>query len=396
MVGDGPGAEIAALGQRPGGARVRTGSARGWCGASAEVSEGFRIALSAMLGARLRSFLTTLGIVIGVMTVIAIVAIIQGLNASFTAQIGNLGANTLYVSKFAWFAQGRGEWWAMRNRKDVGRPELEAIERDAGHAIAIAPQVGTRGTVTRLEREVSSVQVIGTNARYLDTGGGSVTVGRFLSDTDVDLSRNAVVLGYAVAERLFAGFPADAVMGKRVMVEGRPFTVIGTMAKRGQMLGMDMDSNVLLPYTTVLRDLGSRRSINIAVAADPEHLDALEDQLVGHPPARAAGPPGQAGRLRHQPAGAGAPDLPAAHRRALRRGHRGRAHHAGGGRHRDHEHHAGVGDRADPRDRRPPRAGRAPAHHPAPVPDRVVAGRGAGRRRRHRARARRRPGWWRW
>ncbi len=257
--------------------RLRQGAVR----AGAEVAEGFRIALSAMLAARLRSFLTTLGIVIGVMTVIAIVAIIQGLNASFTAQIANLGANTLYVSKFAWFAQGRGEWWAMRNRRDVGRQELEAIERDAGYAVAIAPQVGTRGTVTRLEEEVSSVQLIGTNARYLDTGGGSVSVGRFLSDTDVELSRSAVVLGHAVADRLFAGFPGDAVLGKRVNVEGKPFTVIGVMAKRGQMLGMDMDSNVLLPYTTVLRDLGSRRSINIAVAADAEHLDALEDQLVG-------------------------------------------------------------------------------------------------------------------
>ena len=141
--------------------------------------------------------------------------------------------------------------------------------------------MGTRGDVTRLEEEVSSVQLIGTNARYLDTGGGSVSVGRFLSDTDVELSRSAVVLGHAVAERLFAGFPGDAVLGKRVNVEGQPFTVIGVMAERGQMLGMDMDSNVLLPYTTVLRDLGSRRSINIAVAADAEHLDALEDQLVG-------------------------------------------------------------------------------------------------------------------
>ena len=249
--------------------------------ATAEVAEGFRIALSAMLGARLRSFLTTLGIVIGVMTVIAIVAIIQGLNASFTSQIGNLGANTLYVSKFAWFAQGRGEWWAMRNRKDLGKPELQAVEREATHALAIAPQVFTRGTLTRLDRELSNIQLIGTTARYLDTGAGSVTAGRFLSEVDVDLSRSAIVLGWTVAEQLFPGVRPAEMLGKRVNANGFPFTIVGVMAKRGQMLGMDMDNNALVPYSTFLREAGSRRSVNIAVAADPEHLDALEDQLVG-------------------------------------------------------------------------------------------------------------------
>ncbi|BDG03269.1 ABC transporter permease [Anaeromyxobacter oryzae] len=254
---------------------------RGFVRATSEMGESLRIALSALVGARLRSFLTTLGIVIGVMTVIAIVAIIQGLNASFEAQIANIGAHTIYVSKFAWFAQGRGEWWEMRNRKDLGREELETVEREATFAAAIAPQVMSRGTVTRAEQEVSSVQLVGTNARYLDTSGGSVSWGRFLSDTDVDLSRASVVLGFGVAERLFPGFPPEAIVGKRVVVEGHPFTVVGTMARRGQMLGMDMDTNVFMPYSSFLRDLGSKRSINIAVAAEPENLSALEDQLVG-------------------------------------------------------------------------------------------------------------------
>jgi putative ABC transport system permease protein len=180
-----------------------------------------------------------------------------------------------------WMVQGRGAWWEMRNRKDVGKKELEAIEREASLATAIAPQAMTRGAVTRGDQELSGVQILGTNARYLDTGGGSVAAGRFLTETDVDLSRNAVVLGFSVVERLFPGFPIESVLGRRVVVQGKPFTVVGTMARRGQLLGMDMDANVLLPYTTLLRDLGSKRSLNIAVAAAPEELDALEDQLVG-------------------------------------------------------------------------------------------------------------------
>ncbi|ACL67626.1 protein of unknown function DUF214 [Anaeromyxobacter dehalogenans 2CP-1] len=255
--------------------------ARAFVRAGAELAESVRIALESLIGARLRSFLTTLGIVIGVMTVIAIVAIIQGLNRSFEGQIANLGANTLYVSKFAWLAQGRGEWWEMRNRKDLGKRELAAVEREVTLATAVAPQAGTRGTVTRLDKELSGVQLIGTNARYLDTGAGSVQAGRFLTDTDVDLERAAAVLGHAVAERLFPGASPETVLGQRVTLEGHPFTVVGVMAKRGQMLGMDMDSNVILPFTTFLRDLGSKRSLNLAVAAAPENLSALEDQIVG-------------------------------------------------------------------------------------------------------------------
>jgi putative ABC transport system permease protein len=258
-----------------GAGRARTGLSR----ALGELSEGLRIALSSLLGARLRSFLTTLGIVIGVMTVIAIVAIIQGLDAAFEEQVANLGAHTVYVSKFAWFIQGQGEWWQMRNRKDLGKRELQAVEREATYATAVAPQVFWRGTVTQAEHELSGVRLVGTNDRYLDTGGGTVQAGRFFNGVDVDLARPAAVLGFEVAERLFPGVPAEAIPGRRVRVEGRPLTVIGTLVRRGKLMGMDMDTVVLLPWTTFLRDLGAKRSINLAVATTPEHLEGVQDQL---------------------------------------------------------------------------------------------------------------------
>ncbi len=248
--------------------------------ATAEAGEGVRLALGNLFAARLRSFLTTLGIVIGVMTVIAIVAIIQGLNRSFEAQIANLGANTLYVAKWKFFNTS-DDWWEMRNRRSLGREELNAVEREATLATAVAPQASKRGGVAFEDREAASVQIIGTNARYLDTNGVAVAAGRFLSDVDVDLSRSSVVLGAEVASRLFPGFAPEALLGRRVRIEGVPFTVIGTLARRGQMLGMNMDANAMVPYSTFLRDLGSKRSIVIAVAGDPENLGALEDELVG-------------------------------------------------------------------------------------------------------------------
>ncbi len=248
--------------------------------AVSEWIEGVRIALSSLAGNHLRSFLTTLGIVIGVMTVISIVAIIQGLNQSFAAQIGNLGTHTLYVDKWKWLNTG-GEWWTMRNRKNLGRPELEAIEREAGEAIAVAPMAGRAATVAAGDEELTGIRCTGTNERYLQTGGGTVAAGRFLGPSDVELSRSVVVLGATVADRLFPKVPWEQVIGKRVRVHGDPYTVIGVLARRGRMLGMDLDINVTIPFTTFLRDMGGKRSITIAVTSSPGRLAQLEDELVG-------------------------------------------------------------------------------------------------------------------
>jgi putative ABC transport system permease protein len=256
---------------------LRQSVVRAW----AEATEGVRIALGALVGARLRSFLTTLGIVIGVMTVIAIVAIIQGLNASFETQMANLGANTLYVSKWKWFGTN-DDWWEYRNRQNVGTAELRAIEAEALSAVSVSPMANQLGTlVTYLNHSVENVRTIGTSPTYLDTNGGNVFAGRFLSDPDVQLSRNSAVLGAEVAQRLFEGVRPEDILGRHVLVNGVRFTVVGTMARRGRMLGMDMDVNVLVPYTTLLRDFGSKRSIIVAVAAEAGKMAQLEDELTG-------------------------------------------------------------------------------------------------------------------
>ncbi len=245
-----------------------------------ELGEGVRIAVSALTGNHLRTFLTTMGIVIGVMTVIAIVAIIDGLDASFASQIGNLGAHTVYVDKWKWINTGN-EWWEMRNRKNMGRTELDAIEREASLATAVAPMGGQRTTVAAGDVELSRILVRGTSGAYLQTGGGTVAAGRFLSGPDVELSRSVVVLAAGVVDQLFPGLPWDAVLGRRVRVRDLPFTVIGVLERRGRMLGMDLDNNVSIPYTTFLRDMGSKRSLTIAVATEPGQVDALTDQLTG-------------------------------------------------------------------------------------------------------------------
>jgi putative ABC transport system permease protein len=248
--------------------------------AFAEALEGVQIAVENLVGARLRSFLTTLGIVIGVMTVITIVAIIQGLDKSFQGQIANLGAHTIYVSKWAWFTDGREAWWELRNRKDMGKRELDAIAQQATLATAVAPMGSTQSDFKRERFEAPNVEIIGTNAQYLATGAGSVAAGRFLVETDVDLTRSTTVLGADVADRLFPGFALEQVLGRNVALNEKAYQVVGVMERRGQMLGTNMDSNAVIPYTAFLRDFGGKRGLNIAVSTTPENLSLMEDQLV--------------------------------------------------------------------------------------------------------------------
>jgi putative ABC transport system permease protein len=230
---------------------------------------------------RLRSALTTLGIVIGVMTVIAIVAIVQGLNQSVEAQVSSFGAHTVYVAKWP-FVRLSDDRWKLRNRRNVAKVELEAIQRESRLATAVAPWTFARGTLSREGREAENVQVNGTNAQYMLTGGGTLREGRFLAESDVALARPAVVLGADVVDQLFPGTGGASVVGQTVKLAGRRFDVVGVLDRRGRLLGMvSMDNIVLLPYTTFQRIFGDKRSMAIAVATEPGQMDALEDELTG-------------------------------------------------------------------------------------------------------------------
>jgi putative ABC transport system permease protein len=90
-----------------------------------------------------------------------------------------------------------------------------------------------------------------------------------------------VVLGPTVADRLFPGVPLEALPGRRVRIKEHPFTVIGVMERRGRMLGQDQDNDVNIPFSTFVRDMGTKRSVTFAVTAEPGQVEALEDQLVG-------------------------------------------------------------------------------------------------------------------
>jgi len=242
------------------------------------LGEGARIALEALRAYKLRTFLTTLGIVIGVSTVVTIVALVQGLNRAFSREIAQLGTSTLYIQKFPWLMTG-GEWWQYRNRKNITMKEVEAIRRYSRYADAVAPTVYTVRNVKYRDRQLRGAQIVGTNQDYLYTSNALPDVGRFLTDLDVSHRRPVCVIGWEVADKLFG---LEDPIGKRIHIGGHPVRVVGVMQKKGEMFGFNLDTFVVIPIGLFHKLFGTHRSIDIEVKVkDPSELEDAKYELEG-------------------------------------------------------------------------------------------------------------------
>ena len=242
-----------------------------------DVAENARIALSSLRSNRMRTVLTTVGIGIGVATLLAIVGIIQGLNASFEKQLSSLGTNSVYVSKYPWIIMG--DWWMYRNRQDLTLDHMEKLRAVTPLATAVVPTVSQRAEVAADGQQLSSVTITGSTDGYLEVAGNSLVSGRFLTVSDDSTAQRVAVIGDDVAKGIFPGL--DPV-GQSLRINGLSHRVIGTLARQGKLLDQSRDLVVLIPYSTFRGIFGHRRSLSIGVAvADPAQLPALEDQLEG-------------------------------------------------------------------------------------------------------------------
>jgi putative ABC transport system permease protein len=241
-----------------------------------DVVEGSRIAALSLRANRMRTVLTTIGIGVGVCTLLCIVGIIQGLNKSFADQLASIGANSLQISKFPWVM--RGDWWEYRNRKDLPLSLVDTV-RAQPHIVAVAPTAGRNADVTFLGKELNSVRITGTTEEFAQVSNYELSAGRFLSDADDDARSSVAVLGADVAAGLF---PTLNPLGQRVRVDGRSFRVVGVLAPKGEVLGQSQDLTVVVPLHTFLNQFGMKRPISIAAAVDsPENVLKTEDALIG-------------------------------------------------------------------------------------------------------------------
>jgi putative ABC transport system permease protein len=241
-----------------------------------DIYEGLRISFRALRMNKLRALLTTLGILIGVTTVILMVTIILGLNKAVEGQFSFLGSNTIYVSRWDWF----GENWREMLKRPVIKTEMaDEVRRESKLAEAVSPFGQAQRTVGFRSNRLENVQIMGVNQDYLVTNSVKVDVGRFINEDDVKHNRQVVVIGSGIAEKLFDKIPA---MDQRIDIGGQKFRVIGINEKMGRFFGQDMDNFLLMPIGAFTKRFYHDADINIVVkAASPEQVDEMEWEVRG-------------------------------------------------------------------------------------------------------------------
>lgn len=213
----------------------------------ASFRESTRIALYTVRANKLRSGLTILGVTVGVLTVIFMVSIIQGLSKSFAQQIESLGSNSIFVSKFD-PSFGRPPGMEERMRKDVTMDDAEAIAQDAPSVSGVAPiQRKISVTIRYGNSQSESPILFGVTPDYEFVLSQYLGRGRFITDIDLQERSNVVVLGIDVVRSLF---PNEDPIGKEVKIGGNPFRVVGVMETLGNFFGQSRDNSLFIPIRT--------------------------------------------------------------------------------------------------------------------------------------------------
>jgi putative ABC transport system permease protein len=222
-----------------------------------EFRETLLSAVRTLRSHKMRSALTMLGVVIGTGALVAVMALIAGLNSSVSAQFQAVGTDIISVSRYPWVQMGDSEEY--RDRKKITIADAEAVGRLPSVGL-MAPNIHTRRHITYEGRVVRYTLVSGTTPEYETIDNFAVESGRFITDLDVQRNRQSVVLGSDVAEELF---PVRDPLEKDIRVGGKRFTVVGVLESKGNIFGESMDDLVIIPVTTFEKAFGRRRSVVI-------------------------------------------------------------------------------------------------------------------------------------
>jgi putative ABC transport system permease protein len=233
------------------------------------------VALAAIRANILRSFLTTLGIVIGVAAVITMVALGEGAQQSVEAQIQRMGTNVLTIRPGQSMFGGVSREGTVRLTVE----DAQALRAGSGGILSIAPEVSSRSQLTYL-RWNSSNTAVGTWPEYFAIYDHSLTHGRFFNEGEVQGRRRVAVLGYSVPEALST--PPELLIGKTIQMSGQPFEVIGVLAEKGEAAWIRPDEQVFVPVSTAMyRLFGGRDRLSSIYAAtnSPDELDLAYGEI---------------------------------------------------------------------------------------------------------------------
>jgi putative ABC transport system permease protein len=241
--------------------------------------DAIALALRAIWSNRLRSFMTVLGNIVAVTSIVTVVSLIQGVNAMVAdAILTDVGADAFTVQRLPPITRTEDEEERVRNNPSITLAEADAIRAFSPAIDAIAAQAQRRGTITYRDQVLENIQIQGVTSDYVAFTTFDAERGRMMTPFEVDRSRRVGLLGWDVAEQLFGeATPIDKV----IRIQGVHFRVVGVSARKGGVFGASLDGYAVIPLGAHMRLFGARPSLSLMVKpASPDLLQAAMDDAV--------------------------------------------------------------------------------------------------------------------
>jgi putative ABC transport system permease protein len=237
--------------------------------------ESAKIALAALWANKLRSILTLIGVIIGVMTIIAIVSLITGMNQYVAAEISSLGGSTFILDREG-IIMSEDEWFTAMKRKKLTVADMEAVAAGCPDCELVGGRMVTMRQVKHESRYLDDVYIMGSTANFPSIVDFDIENGHYPTESDNEHRRPVAFIGYDIIDNIFPGI---SHLGGTIKVAGQEYTVIGNGKRRGSSFGESRDNYVVIPLTVFEKQFGTRRSLDIFVKARGfERLAVAQDE----------------------------------------------------------------------------------------------------------------------
>jgi putative ABC transport system permease protein len=244
--------------------------------AAVTMGETFRLALDSLRAHKLRSFLTLLGVILAVTTLVVVMSVVAGLNFYVADKIANLGANVYVVSRFG-IITSEDAWVKAQKRPLITREEFISLKEGMRTTSQMAALLGTSSDVRSGNALIEDVNVLGVTPNYIDVRNLNVAAGRFLTVADQTHRSAVCFIGADLAKKFFS--TVDPI-GKSIRAGSHSYEVIGVATVIGSAFGQSQDNFLFIPLDTYIKEWGTQRDslLLFAQAQNSEMIPASEDE----------------------------------------------------------------------------------------------------------------------
>lgn len=247
---------------------------------SAALWEALVIAVDSVWSHKLRSFLTLLGVIIGVASVVAVGASIEGFGKYINDRLTSVfGSNSFILARIARVGELSEEEWEklVKRNKRIYTVDLRAVEERCDGCTAVSPVLHSRDDAKVGSETFYDAEITGVSSELPKIQQLTMAEGRFLNSFDVEHARPLAVIGADIRKQLFG--PID-IIGKEIKVGGDSFTILGVEESNGSFFGTSMDSSIYIPYTVFLKKYGTRQSLNVRIKSSAaETFQSTQDEV---------------------------------------------------------------------------------------------------------------------